>query len=238
MLGTKRLVCLANSRKLHGRCVAGREWNGREAGSWIRLVSEWEAEAVSKNERQYLSGNQPEYKYWSDPKVLDIIDVPVLESTPEGYQTENWLLVPGVRWRKVGRLSPSHLSVLTDPVASLWIDGYHTFQGFNDKIPIARVRSVTASLRLLYADRLRLTVCTPGEVFGDNKRRVQGGFQHAGRKYAMWVTDPGFERTYLARPNGTYEISDCYLTISLGEAYRNASYNACYKLIAAIIPAT
>ena len=46
--------------------------------------------------------------------------------------------------------------------------------------------------------------------------------------------DPGWERTYLARPNGAYDISGCYLTISLGEPYQDA----CYKLIAAIIPAT
>ena len=47
------------------------------------------------------------------------------------------------------------------------------------------------------------------------------------------VTDPGWERTYLAKLNGTYDIGACYLTISLGEPYEDA----CYKLIAAIIPA-
>ena len=77
-------------------------------------------------------------------------------------------------------------------------------------------------------------VCTPGEAFGNNKRRVQGHFQHARQLYKLWVTDPRFERAYLARPNGTYDISECYLTISLGEPYRDA----CSKLIAAIILAT
>ena len=76
--------------------------------------------------------------------------------------------------------------------------------------------------------------CTPGAAFGNSKRRVQGRFRHAGREYALWVTDPGFERTYLAKPNGTYDIEECYLTISLGEPYQDA----CYQLIAAIIPAT
>ncbi len=77
-------------------------------------------------------------------------------------------------------------------------------------------------------------VCTPGEAFGNNKRRGQGRFRHASREYALWVTDPGFERAYLAKPNGTYDIAECHLTISLGEPYQEA----CYKLIAAIIPAT
>lgn len=116
----------------------------------------------------------------------------------------------------------------------LWLDGHHTYNGLNDKVPIALADSVTASLRLLRAHRLRVDVITPGEAFGNNKRRVQGRFQHAGRDYALWITDPGFERAYLARSNGTYGIGDCYLTISLGEPYQDA----CYKLIAAVIPAT
>ena len=104
----------------------------------------------------------------------------------------------------------------------------------NDKIPIAATGSVTDSLRLLRVDGLRLIVCRPGEAFGNNKRRVQGRFRHAEREYALWVTDPGWERTYLAKLNGTYDIGECYLTVSLGEPYGDA----CYKLIAAVIPAT
>ena len=119
-------------------------------------------------------------------------------------------------------------------IAPLWIDGHHTYNGLNDKIPIGLADSVTASLRLLHVDRLRLEVCTPGGAFGNNKRRVQGQFQHADERYALWVTDPGSERTHLAKQNGTYDIGECYLTISLGEPYRDA----CYKLIAAVIPAT
>ncbi len=181
---------------------------------------------MSEYERQYQDG--------SDPRVLDIIDVPVLEARPKDYQTENWLLAPELYWERVGRLSPSQLSALVDPPAPLWLDGYHTYNGRNDKIPIALADSVTASLRLLLADGVRIDVVTPGEAFGNNKRRVQGRFQHAGQEYLLWITDPDFERAYLAKPNGTYGIGECYLTISLGEPYQNA----CYKLIAAIIPAT
>ena len=181
---------------------------------------------MSEYERRYEDG--------SDPQVLDVIDVPVLEPLPTDYQTENWLLAPERSWEKVDRLTPADLPALTDPIAPLWIDGHHTHNGQNDKIPIAAIGSVTASLRLLHVDRLRIVVCTPDEAFGNNKRRVQGWFRHADREYALWVTDPDFERTYLANPNGAYDISECHLTISLGEPY----HDACYKLIAAIIPAT
>lgn len=79
---------------------------------------------------------------------------------------------------------------------------------------------------------MRLAVCRPGEAFGNTKRRVQGRFRHAGREYALWVTDPGWEPTYLAKLDGTYDIGECHLTISLGEPYQDA----CYKLIDAIVP--
>ncbi len=49
--------------------------------------------------------------------------------------------------------------------------------------------------------------------------------------YRLWVTDPRYERAYLAKPDGDYEIGEAFLTVSLGEPYNNA----CYKLIAAII---
>ena len=221
-----RLVCLAHSRKLHGRCVAGREWSGTQAGRWIRPVSARNDREVSEYERQYEDG--------SDPQVLDVIDVPGLEPQPKDYETENWLLDPKFYWEKVGRLSCFDLPALVDPIAPLWVGGHSTYNGVNDQIPLATTASVTDSLRLLHTERVELVVCRPDEAFGNNKRRVQGRFTHAGSEYALWVTDPGFERTYLAKLNGAYEINDCYLTISLGEPFQGA----CYKLIAGIIPAS
>jgi len=49
----KRMVCLANSRKLNGRCVAGRELVAGQPTGWLRPVSEREHEEVSEYERQY-----------------------------------------------------------------------------------------------------------------------------------------------------------------------------------------
>ena len=95
MLGVKRILCLANSRTLAGRCVAGRVWGADGApGNWVRPVSERDGGDVSEYERQYEDG--------SDPGVLDVVDVPVLKAQPAGWQTENWLLDPRRYWRKAG----------------------------------------------------------------------------------------------------------------------------------------
>ncbi len=224
MSAAKQIVCLANSRKLAGRCIAGREWTpGEGAGNWIRPVSVRSGQEVSEYERQYEDGK--------DPKVLDIINIPLIEPKPKGWQTENWLLDSEFYWRKEGDYSWFDLPALADPVEPLWIDGHSTYSGMNDKIPLAAAEVVSSSLRLLHLDRLELQVFAPGEAFGNSKRRVQGWFSHAGIHYALWVTDPVCERAYLEKLDGFYEIGECYLTISLGEEYEGF----CYKLIAAVI---
>ena len=219
----QRILCLANSRKLNGRCVAGRKFDGHNAGVWIRPVSDRESGEVSEYERQYEDG--------TDPQVLDIIDVPLLRPGPAGYQSENWLLDQRYYWEKTGELSPSDLHRIVEPVEPLWIDGHSTYSGSNDKVPVALLAEIETSLRLIQVDALTLAVSAPGEAFGNAKRRVQGRFAHAGQQYSLWVTDPRYEKAYLAQSDGDYELGSCCLTISLAERYQDA----CHKLIAAII---
>jgi hypothetical protein len=223
MATVKRIVCLANSRKLNGRCVAGIEvTNGRRVG-WIRPVSAREHEEVSEYERQYEDG--------SDPRLLDVMDVPLIEPRPKTYQQENWLLDPDQYWGKVGRVTWDDLQPLAEPAEPLWVDGHSTYNGLNDRIPLDLAGGMRSSLRLLHTDRLTLSVFKPGEAFGNPKRRVQARFRHAGAQYQLWVTDPAYERAYLARPDGDYQIGESFFTVSLGEPHRGA----CYKLVAAVI---
>lgn len=76
---TKRIVCLANSRKEGDRCIAGKELlAGGRIGGWVRPVSDRQDEAVDERERQYEDGGEP--------GILDVIDVPVREARPKGHQ--------------------------------------------------------------------------------------------------------------------------------------------------------
>lgn len=219
----KRIVCLANSRKLQGRCIAGCERGEGGSSVWIRPVSDREHEEVSEYERQYEDG--------SDPVVMDIIDVPLKGPHPKGYQQENWLIDADAYWVKVGTLSWDDLEAYAVTDGTLWINGHHTFHGVNDVIPVDVAVTVQSSLKLIHVGGVDLHVFKPGEAFGNLKRRVQGQFTFAGNTYALWVTDPNIEREYLAREDGFYSLGESYLTISLGEPYNGN----CYKLVAAVI---
>lgn len=220
---TKKIVCLANSRKLQGRCVAGRELIAGRPGNWIRPVSSREHQEVSEYERQYQDG--------SDPKLLDVLDIPLLEHRPGDFQQENWLLDPKYYWARVGTCSWADLEQFSEAAGPLWQNGSHTYNGSNDQIPLHEAAVETSSLKLIYVDALRLLVYAPGEAFGNAKRRVQASFHFGGSEYALWVTDPNIERPYLAKEDGHYDVGECYLTISLGEPYGEH----CYKLVAAVM---
>jgi hypothetical protein len=219
----KRILCLANSRKLSGRCVAGREIINGQPGAWIRPISAREHQEVSEHERQYEDG--------SDPNVLDVIDVPLTEPRPHHFQQENWLLDPNFYWLKVERCNWAGLQGFLDPADTLWINHQNSYNGLNDRVVLDQAEKLRSSLRLIRVDRLVVKVFRPGESFNNPKRRVQGQFAHAGVQHWLWITDPIYERRYLAQPDGMHNLGESCLTISLGEPHEGF----CYKLIAAII---
>lgn len=223
MPAVKRIVCLANSRKNTGRCIAGKELVNDEAAGWVRPVSERPSQEVSEEERQYPDG--------SDPRVLDLFELPLMEPRPKAFQTENWLLDPLAYWRPLGRATWTQIIAMTDRPAALWLNTSSTYSGKNDRVAQADAEALRSSLYLLHLPRLTLRVFAPGVDFGNAKRRVLAAFIFSGAAYQVWVTDPVIERDYLAKDDGTYEVGESCVTVSLGEA----SGGFCYKLVAAII---
>lgn len=219
----KRVVCLANSRKLSGRCIAGREIVNRQPGPWVRPVSAREHEEVSWEERHYVDGN--------DPSVLDVIALPLVEARPHLFQQENWLLDPNFYWRKVGRIDWAALQDFVEPEGPLWLNGQHTGRGLNDRMSVQDAERLRGSLRLVRVNSLIIDVSCPGAAFGNSKRRLQGQFRFQGEEYHLRVTDPVYERRFLALPDGQHRLGESCLTISLGEPFEGYAY----KLIAAII---
>ena len=219
----KRIVCFANSRKLNGRCIAGKEIleDGR-IGGWVRPVSVRESEEVSDGERRYEDG--------SDPSVLDIIDVPILSPRPKNYQQENWLLDRNRRWTKVNRVGGWALPSFTDADEILWINGYSSNRGLNDRIPFSDTNRLSTSLRLIKVSSLRISVSEPYKSTSSSPE-LRGHFHYNKSDYSLRITDPDVENRVKDLGYGEYSVGERFLTISLTEPFEEYSY----KLIAAII---
>ena len=215
----KRILCLANSRKGGDRCIAGREIlsDGRP-GPWVRPVSSRANDAVSEYERQYQDG--------SEPRLLDVVDVPVIKAHPSEYQSENWLLDPGRRWERIHGVAHADLARFADREASLWVSGHSSYEGENDRIPFSIAIRLSSSLRFIRVEGMELSVQTH-----DSGRRVRGRFRYGRTGYSLRVTDPVCEELCMPLDDGDYPIGESYLTVSLGEPYEGYSY----KLIAAVI---
>ena len=57
---TKKMICLAKSRKTGGFCVAGKEiLNDGTVGQWLRPISARDTEEIFANECRFENGHQP-----------------------------------------------------------------------------------------------------------------------------------------------------------------------------------
>ena len=107
----KRIVCLANSRKLSGRCIAGLEIEGGQVGGWIRPVSSSPDGEISVYDQTMENG--------SKPTLLDILEIQMIEPRPDGCQTENHLFDEEFYWEKAGKFSKPDLLQFCDAPNSL-----------------------------------------------------------------------------------------------------------------------
>src|SRR5437016_234213 len=117
---SKRILVLANSTKHYPmRCVAGRELihvEGADAqwGGWIRPVSTHDEGALNASERRLTDA--------PDPRVLDIIRLPLESPENNPLQPENWLIDKSEIWEKESALDVQKLSSLIEQPEHLWLD--------------------------------------------------------------------------------------------------------------------
>lgn len=215
----RTIVCLANSRKTSGRCIAGKEWDSGNPGAWFRPISSRASHEISEEERRYQNGQ--------DPKLLEIIAIPCSEAQPSPHQSENHVIDPGYYWEKMGSVEWDDLDSCLDNPASLWVNDESSYAYLNNRVDEGYDGGT--SLYLVAVDTLEILVGPKSEQFP--KRIIRGQFKYRGIPYRMAITDPTIERDFLRGEDGNYTIQNPYLCISLGDPYNGYFY----KLIAAVL---
>ena len=85
------IICLANSRKMQGRCIAGLRTDG---AGWIRPVRLFKEGSLFQ--RDYTLNDR------SEVRVLDVVRIGVSTPRPVFHQPENWV-VDNTGWILIDR---------------------------------------------------------------------------------------------------------------------------------------
>ena len=217
----QEIVCLANSCKNGGRCVAGLRLDG---GGWVRPVST-EPEGVLQAWHYTLAGG-------GEAALLDVLKMRLVCPQPAPHHPENWLMDTG-QWEPAARgRSPEVREVLLRSVTN----GPELLGGTQSRIEYKALQREPAieSLALVRPHGLHWVI---EEGHQGGKRRMRAAFTLAGVAYSLPLTDPVWMKRLASLPCGSHicEANEqgILLTISLSEPFAGDGF--CYKLVAAVI---
>lgn len=208
----KEIVCLTNSKKVGGKCVAGKTVDTKE---WFRPVSE----------EGKLTNEQIKYANGQLPRLLDIMRIHYKKLQPTPYQPEN-ILISEEQWDYLEKWPEDKLDNLCDKPKVIFIN-----QDRRDRIAVEFFKKdrLGYSLLLVKPKSIKLFRTNYG-----NKRKLRAIFVYNGLEYDLGVTDPIFLEEYTEKNEGFYKLDskDVYLCVSLAGPYKD---RYCYKLVASII---
>lgn len=202
------IVCLANSWREGGRCVAGVTLGSE----WVRPVS---ATGGALKEADCLLDTGV------SPKLLDVIEIPLGQTCPTQAQPENRYVEQGA-WRFVrhlqGRPAMNLLTGLEQSDDLLFGSSGDSIEAADlDNAPSSSSLTIVQPVSVRWYVRAR-----PG-----SRPQTRGVFSLQHTMYDLSLTDPEF-----APADGATTDSP-FLTISLGEEY--VETGRCYKILAGVI---
>jgi len=211
-----KIVCLANSYRIGGRCLGGIELNADNTPTiangrpkWIRPVCNTEHEEVPNHLVSHIS-------------LLDIVEFQNIGDIGHGHQTEN-ILFKENSLRKVGIFPIASLNNVTDNQRFNLVFGNR-----GAAVPEHKVSELTYSLMLLSVTEFE----TNERVF-ENKPypQIKLSFKHNNNPYNFPITDPIFLHRYGLNNEILSDIQNAYISLSLAAPHEEW----CSKLVAGII---
>lgn len=215
---TVDIICLANSRKYSGRCIAGLRTDGK---GWIRPVGMGRHGVLF--ERHFRLDDK------THTQVLDVVRIKVERPYPEQHQPENWLLSRSA-WKLIERPASYKYKKL---LRSHTVYTGKLFGNTGDKVACDHLKNnpAASSLELAVPQMFKWQI-----RLKDGRRKTRAKFILGDRDYNLAVTDPFWENELSHLPPGLHPftsagLNEFILTISLGEPFEGY----CYKLVAAVI---
>lgn len=197
-------VCLANSYKEGGRCIAGIVLeNGNPImqngnAKWIRPVCET------------AHGEVPVYVVFHI-NLLDIVEIDVTSSVPDSYQSEN-VLFDIYSVKIINKFLPSNIGSLCD---------YSQTTLFGNKggaVTPENAQLLSNSLRMVKVFNSNVVE----KIYADNPNlKLRLSFTFNGNSYEIPITDPMFIDAYKTNKNLLPTSSDIFIVISLGVLHQN-----------------
>ena len=215
----KYFICLANSYKHGGRCIAGievipgldgqltivRHNNGRPR--WIRPVSMADNGEIPVSLAQSV-------KLLSLVKLIDVVPCPDKAHTEDVHCSRIECCPNGSEYKD------DFMSQLVDPVHQ----SVFYFRG--KAIPATMINRLDYSLMLIRPEKASAYIDEDRE-----KSKYRMKFTYYGSNYDFPITDPCFLEKFKKNPQRYIDLHGVYLTLSLGLEFEGFHF----KLVAAVI---
>ncbi|MGL4869472.1 MAG: dual OB domain-containing protein [Aeromonas veronii] len=232
------MVLLAKSYKPGGRCIAGREVEyvapkKVTVGNWIRPVADNSEGTGALTPEIYT------YEDGTEAKVLDIVEVPVIDKASVAGQPENYIVDQTKKWKKVCHLNPSSIPKIEEKMESIWLDqdtdSNKATASYDEKGLISQ------SLCLIKPSEFKITLSNVFDDYeGSYKKKIVASFDYLGIKYSdISITCPAVRKVltnqYPKDGENPVTISltkgdDYILCMSLSPRFGKDNFH--YKLVA------
>jgi hypothetical protein len=231
---TFEFVCLANSLKNGGRCIAGFKTDG---SGWFRPVS-YSSDGTLYPEHYTLTNGE-------EPKLFDILRVNCKKASPKPHQPENWI-ISNKQWQKVGNPTRQELNRLLVSEINQASNSSLLLNSHGDRIEYQNIPKnyTQTSLCLIKPNRIMWRV----ETY--ETRKYKALFWIKNTSYTLAITDLHWKSILEKLPDGdytsdqvinklvlkNYDPNQFILTISLGEPFKpwQETIYYCFKLVAAV----
>lgn len=211
-------ICLANSKKYGERCISGIVVEKTDSGhlnvlkennrpKWIRPVSN-------------IQHGEIPATLVKDIKILDIVELKIIQNCPKGYQSEDVLFRTN-SLKTASSINPSknNLNKLID------ISYPMIFGNTGKAVSVEHISELDYSLTFIKPQNFEVY-----EKCYEFDKQIRGRFTYNGTHYDLPITDVHFLRT-LNNSIPFFNQDNVYLTISLGIEFKGWHY----KLIAGVV---